>query len=130
MCLGLMSTERHKSTPEAMHLTAYIEQLDNWMTSNHLKLIAEKSQSLWTENSQQLDNNSNVNTAERSSHPRRKVLMSRNGADICATCEAKRVSANCFYQLRQLWTVRQNTLGRTERRGAIPLPQISDVKLK
>jgi len=33
----------HTSTPKAMRLTACLEQLDNWMTSNHVKLNADST---------------------------------------------------------------------------------------
>ena len=92
-------------------LTSCVEELDIWMTSNRLKFNADKTLFIWTGTRQQL---SKIGTAVimLKGHP---VVPARSvtclGVNI--DCEltfaqhTKRTAANCFYQIRQLWTIRR-----------------------
>jgi len=101
------------STSEAMRLTACIEQLNNWMIANRLKLNAENAQLIWIGTRQQPDN---INTAEVTPKGHRiktPQSVTRLGVKVDAEVEltfalhVKRVATRWFYQLRQLWTIRQ-----------------------
>jgi len=98
------------ATKKVRRLTACIAQLVEWMTSNRLKLNSDKTQFIWISSRQQL---ANVTTTEI-------ALKDYSIATLrCVTClgvdlddeltfatHMKRVSARCFYQLCQLWSIR------------------------
>ena len=93
-------------------MTSCIEELESWMTSNRLKLNADKTEFIWTGSRQQA---AKINTA----------VIVLKGHQIVPECSVKclgvlidtnltfaphirRVAASCFWQIRQLWKIRRS----------------------
>ena len=95
---------------EASRLTTCIEELNTWMASNRLRLNSDKTQFIWVGSRQQL---ANVTVTEilLGGH---RITTSHNvtclgvaiDAELTFATHVKRVASRCFYQLRQLWSVR------------------------
>jgi len=95
---------------EAHRLVSCIEQLNSWMMSNRLKLNADKTQFLWCGSAQQ---RKNISVKELVLMDHRLAVSDSVtclgiliDADLSFAPHVKRVSAKCFYHLRQLWTIR------------------------
>jgi len=95
---------------EASRLTTCIEKLNTWMVSNRLRLKSDKTQFIWVGSRQQL---ANVTLTEIMFDGHR-ITTSHNvtclgvaiDAELTFATHVKRVASRCFYQLRQLWSVR------------------------
>ena len=96
-------------------LSYYIEEFDSWMTSNGLKLNADKTEFIWTSSHQQA---AKINTAvivlkgHQYYNPRMQRQMSRR-ADrhynlTFATHQSSRVAASCLWPIRQLCKIRRS----------------------
>lgn len=97
---------------EAERLTACIEELDNWMTSNRLKLNADKTQIIWIGTRQQLkkvvDADIVLNGHRIAPSPTVTCLGVNIDPELTFASHTKRVAARCFYKLRQLRTIRHS----------------------
>ena len=92
-------------------LTLCIREINEWMSSNRLKLNADKTYFIWLGTRQQLSkvyrdcivlDGVNIKSS-------RKVTLLGVVIDekLKFTNHIKRLSGRCYYHLRQLWTVRR-----------------------
>ena len=89
-----------------------VERIDSWMGSNRLKLNADKTQVIWTGTRQQLAKVSITELQLLSA----TVKFSDNVTDLGVVIDGQlsmsghvaSLSRRCFYQMRQLWAVRNS----------------------
>ena len=95
---------------EATRLTSCIAELDSWMTSNRLRLNSDKTQFIWVGSRQQLANVAVteiiINGFSIKTSPVVTCLGVKIDAELTFSTHVKHISARCFYQLRQLWSIR------------------------
>jgi len=95
---------------EARCLTACIEELDYWTASNRLELNSYKTQFIWVGSRQQLGNVTTVKIPLKDCSITTSLNVTSLGvhidAELTFATHVKRVAARCFYQLRQLWSIR------------------------
>jgi hypothetical protein len=104
----------HCSTSECTsaitRLTTCMQQLDSWMASNRLRLNADKTQFIWIGSRQQLKKIQcpKPSVGGHVIEPLHSVTLLgvEIDAELTFATHIKRVSARCFHQLRQLWSVR------------------------
>ena len=100
-------------TTTTASLTSCIEELERWMTSNRLKLNADKTQFIWTGSVRQQVAKMNTAAIVLKGHqiiPECcvKCLGIFNDTNLTFAPHIRRVAASCFWQIRQLWKIRQS----------------------
>jgi len=87
-----------------------------WMTSNRLRLNSDKTQFIWVGSRQGLANVAvteiMLNGFSIKTSPVVTCLGVTIDAELTFSTHVKQISARCFYQLRQLWSIRGSALRR------------------
>ena len=90
---------------------AYVSDVERWMNSNRLKLNADKTQIIWIGSRQQLAKFDHTDVTLHSTTVTPLTTVADLGVHVdnqlTMTAHVTHLSRSCFYQLRQLRSIRR-----------------------